>query len=141
MWKIGILCNDFEVFTSGTKLLPSNSGMVFEQFDEKVSYDAVLITVVFCSGSPISCPVVILPGECKLPVVANSAISFGMSPKDTLTVSSVSDDGIIVAVRRDFPSLSGEMIMRGEFPFGWKLPVSTALPFAALSLISGAELK
>lgn len=56
---------------------------------------------------------VVLPGsrsgECRRP-----PLTYGLADADAVTVSSISDRGVMVALRRETVSLSGELLVPGE---------------------------
>lgn len=66
----------------------------------------------------IQCRTALLPGS-ALPLAralsAQSAVSYGASPKDTLTISSLEDRQICVALQREIITLDGATLERQEF--------------------------
>lgn len=88
------------------------------------------------SGSAILAfvpPDVPLPG-CPL-------ISCGLHLRDTITLSSIESDRVVLSVQRDFRSLSGEIIEIGEYPLIYSGKHHRALiAAAALLLLFGKPL-
>ena len=99
------------------------------------SPDALLL---LGSGAEAACAaeVAVLPGDAA-PVKARCAVSYGMSPKDTVTVSSVGDRQLLLSVQREFETLGGRRVLIQEFPLDWEMSPHSALPIAALGLITG----
>lgn len=87
-------------------------------------------------GKATAAEVVLLPG-CAAPVKARCAISYGMSPKDTVTVSSVGERRLVLSVQREFDTLGGRHVFIQELTLDWELSPHRALPIAALGLITG----
>lgn len=66
---------------------------------------------------PERCRTVLLPGELGgVPLRAASAVSYGVSPRDSLTVSSREDGGLWVALQRELVTVDGRIVERQEFP-------------------------
>ncbi len=65
----------------------------------------------------LSCRMVLLPGSAG-PLArsfqAESAVSYGTSPKDTITVSSIEDDQLCVAIQRELVTVKGGVVDRQE---------------------------
>lgn len=80
--------------------------------------------------------VALLPGT-AVPVKARCAISYGMSPKDTVTVSSVREKQLAISVQREFDTLDGRRVCIQELTLDWGLSPHRALPVAALGLLTG----
>lgn len=66
---------------------------------------------------PKQCRTVLLPGGMRgEPPQAASAVSYGASPKDSLTVSSREGDTLWVALQRELVTVDGRVVERQEFP-------------------------
>ena len=66
---------------------------------------------------PERCRTVLLPGELGgAPLRAASAVSYGVSPRDTLTVSSREDGALWIALQRELVTVDGRLVERQEFP-------------------------
>ena len=66
-------------------------------------------------------------------------ITYGLSSRDTLTYSSNKDGIIVVCVQREFPALTGEMVIRQErsFPAGENRKALEQLAVCACMLVCG----
>ena len=58
-------------------------------------------------------------------VESDYVISYGMSPRDTITASSISDDGVQISLQRELVTLKGEVVERQELPL---VPSNALLP-------------
>lgn len=71
-------------------------------------------------GTPLpqSCRTVLLPGETRetSPVRAASAVSYGPSPRDSLTVSSREGERMWIALQREVVTVDGAVVERQELP-------------------------
>lgn len=68
---------------------------------------------------PRQCRTVLLPGGMKdrsFPLQAASAVSYGASPRDTLTLSSREGDILWAALQRELVTVYGRVVERQEFP-------------------------
>ena len=66
---------------------------------------------------PERCRTVLLPGELDTtPLRAASAVSYGVSPRDSLTISSREDGALWVALQRELVTVDGQIVERQEFP-------------------------
>ena len=66
---------------------------------------------------PERCRTVLLPGELgTAPLRAASAVSYGVSPRDSLTISSREDGAVWVALQRELVTVDGRIVERQEFP-------------------------
>ena len=66
---------------------------------------------------PERCRTVLLPGELGgAPLRAASAVSYGMSPRDSLTISSREGETLWVALQRELVTVDGRIVERQEFP-------------------------
>lgn len=66
---------------------------------------------------PRECRTVLLPGGTGgLPLRAASAVSYGPSPRDSLTLSSREGDTLWAALQRELVTVDGRVVERQEFP-------------------------
>ncbi len=66
---------------------------------------------------PRQCRTVLLPGGTSgLPLRAASAVSYGASPRDSLTLSSREGDTLWAALQRELVTVDGQVVERQEFP-------------------------
>ena len=80
---------------------------------------------------PRQCRTVLLPGGMRgtLPQAA-SAVSYGTSPRDSLTISSREGNTLWAALQREVVTLGGQVVERQEFPLTLA-PGEEALPALA----------
>jgi hypothetical protein len=69
-------------------------------------------------------------------VESDYVISYGMSPRDTITASSISDDGVQISLQRELVTLKGEVVERQELPL---VPLKRSTPERIMS-VRGATL-
>ena len=93
---------------------------------------------------PRQCRTVLLPGGMGgvLPRAA-SAVSYGVSPRDSLTISSREGNTLWAALQREVVTVTGQVVERQEFPLvldreGEELP---ALAAAGALLLLGVPLE
>ncbi len=68
---------------------------------------------------PVHCRTVLLPGEMgerAFPIRAASAVSYGVSPRDSLTISSHEGEILWAALQRELVTVDGRVVERQEFP-------------------------
>ena len=67
---------------------------------------------------PRSCHTALLPGwlDERAPFCAASAVSYGLDPRDSLTVSSRAGGLLWVALQRELVTVEGRVLERQEFP-------------------------
>ena len=66
---------------------------------------------------PRQCRTVLLPGEMGgAPLQAASAVSYGVSPRDSLTISSREGELLWAALQRELVTVDGRVVERQEFP-------------------------
>lgn len=65
---------------------------------------------------PRQCRTALVPGELALPLRAASAVSYGVSPRDSLTLSSREGDVLWAALQRELVTVDGRVVERQEFP-------------------------
>ena len=68
---------------------------------------------------PGQCRTVLLPGGMRdrtSPLRAASAVSYGASPRDSLTLSSREGDTLWAALQRELVTVDGQVVERQEFP-------------------------
>lgn len=66
---------------------------------------------------PRQCRTVLLPGGMRgEPPQAASAVSYGASPRDSLTISSREGDVLWAALQRELVTVEGHVVERQEFP-------------------------
>lgn len=58
-------------------------------------------------------------------------ISYGMSARDTITASSISEDGVLISLQRELVTLNGEIVERQELP---AIPLKHSTPERIMSV-------
>lgn len=114
------------------RALPTRSGRGRR---DSVSQPALLVVSPRAAerGLPLPerCRTVLLPGELGgVPLRAASAVSYGVSPRDSLTVSSREGGALWVALQRELVTTDGQIVERQEFPLALK-PGEDELPALA----------
>lgn len=92
-----------------------------EQVSEKHPALLVVSPRAAAEGAPLPehCRTVLLPGEIgerALPLRAASAVSYGISPRDSLTISSRERDTLWAALQRELVTVDGRVVEQQEFP-------------------------
>ena len=99
------------------RALPARLGQV-----QRMNHPALLVVSPRAAerGLPLPerCRTVLLPGELGgAPLRAASAVSYGVSPRDSLTISSREDGATLwVALQRELVTVDGRIVERQEFP-------------------------
>jgi hypothetical protein len=88
----------------------------------------------------LSCELALLPGDCpleRLPLARTGrVISYGLSPRDSLTFSSLEQPAL--CVQRALPRPDGVTIEPQEIPLPWlPAPVERFLPLLGLWILCG----
>ena len=81
--------------------------------------------------------VALLPGRMAAPSLrARCAVTYGMSPRDTLTLSSFGPEGAVLAVQREVMTVSGAILERQELTIpGGKDPERLLAVYGAMLLL------
>ena len=107
-------------------------------------YDLLVVSpraVGWAGAAALSCETVLLPGAAG-PFVrslrAARAVSYGLNPRDTLTVSSLDGECICVALQRGIIRLDGSVVEEQEIvlPYGGELP-ELVLARVGMRLLAG----
>ena len=90
------------------------------------------------------CRAMLVPGrlaELAVGLTASWAVSFGLSPKDTLTLSSLEEGTILLALQREIITLTGQRLDPQEFPLARKdhTALCPILACAGVQLLLGVE--
>jgi len=88
------------------------------------TYDLFAVLASDCAISPLppdlSCRALLLPGDAEAAhfslIPSKWAVSFGLSAKDTITVSSVAPDCAVLALQRELVTLDNQVIEQQEIP-------------------------
>ena len=87
--------------------------------DQRPGLLVVAPEVCLAECGKLECGTVLLPGSAAQQLdglQARSAVSYGLSGRDTITVSSAEGRRLWVAVQRDLVRLDGTVLERQEFP-------------------------
>ncbi len=98
----------------------------------------------WAGASSLSCRTALLPGV--LPVLTHAlpaalAVSYGLSGRNTLTLSSLGEGRASVAVQREFIALDGRAVERQELvvPYDGSIPAELLLAQVGAALLLGAR--
>ena len=67
----------------------------------------------------LDCQILLVPGERERDfpqICAKTIVTYGLSQKDSITISSVSADELVLAIQREMRTLSGQKIEEQEIP-------------------------
>ena len=82
----------------------------------------------------VSCRILLLPGDGPPPLAAETVITWGLSPRDSLTLSSLAEP--VLCVQRRLPRPDGAVVEPQEFPLPPLLcPPEELLPLLGLRLL------
>lgn len=93
----------------------------------------------WAGASVLTCGTALLPGGMSAltrPLPAHTVVSYGASPRNTITLSALSDGKAAVAVQREFLTLGGKPVERQELVLPW----SGASPDLLLAQVGAALL-
>ena len=95
-------------------------------------------------GQVPPCRAMLIPGrlaERAEGLTASWAVSFGLSPKDTLTLSSLEEETIHLALQREIITLTGQRLDPQEFPLARKdqTALCPILACVGVQLLLGVE--
>ena len=63
-----------------------------------------------------SCRILLAPGDSLPEIPAETVITYGLSPRDSLTLSSREGDTLWAALQRELVTVDGRVVERQEFP-------------------------
>jgi hypothetical protein len=89
-----------------------------------------------------SCGILLVPGQAgdlSAKLRASCVVSYGMSLKDSVTMSSIDEGGLVLSVQRELPTLSGRYLERQDIPVRCqeKAPAEDVLASSAALLLLG----
>jgi hypothetical protein len=89
----------------------------------------------------IRCGILLLPGGADAEAFdADCIVTYGMSPKNTITLSSISEESCVVAIQRELLTSCGEMLERQEIKIKGGMRPTSLLAVAGALLILGLKL-
>jgi hypothetical protein len=85
----------------------------------------------------VSCGILLLPGDAEADFAeADCIVSYGMSPKNTITLSSIGEESCILALQRELITVRGDVLERQEIMIeGGKKPDSLLAVAGTLLLL------
>lgn len=141
MFQVGIWTQDSGIPAAvREKLPPGRAWLRTARHPAELSVEALDLLVVapgataWAGAGAISSRTVLLPGSAgplARALRSSQAVSYGPSPKDTLTLSSLEGERICLALQREIVTLEGAVLERQELvlPFS---PGGEPLPFLAV---------
>jgi hypothetical protein len=102
--------------------------------------------VVRQAGERVKCGILLLPGDSAASGTdaeafdAGCIVTYGMSPKNTITLSSISEESCVLAIQREFLTSSGELLERQEMRIKGGMRPGSLLAVAGALLILGLRL-
>ena len=95
-----------------------------------------------CPGAGFcqACRILLTPGGSPPPDAdAASVVSYGPSPRDSLTFSSLRDGGMLLALQRELVTLTGRRVERQELALPVRREPLLTLAWAGALLLAGTE--
>ncbi|HHT17180.1 MAG TPA: hypothetical protein GXZ77_05660 [Papillibacter sp.] len=115
-----------------------------EKSEDVVGSPDVLLVSPGCTAAdltaPVTCGTLIFPGDAQLPASqfrADCVVTYGMSPRNTVTYSSIAEDSCVVAVQREIKSFGGRKVESQELRVPGGLHPDTLLAVSAAALVLG----
>ncbi len=91
-------------------------------------------------SAPVQCGILLLPGDADADSFdAGCVVTYGMSPKNTLTLSSIGEDTCVLALQRELLTANGAMLERQEFNINSGLQPDRLLAMAGALLTLGLK--
>lgn len=87
-------------------------------YDSDIEFDLCVYEPEFCRNSDsLSSKLAIIPDSCKTQQFngIKNIITYGLCRKNTVTVSSLIADDLVISVQREFPTLDGTTVDSQEF--------------------------
>jgi hypothetical protein len=96
----------------------------------------------------VACGIALLPGDIEtvgfdagaLNIEAGCVVTYGMSPKNTLTLSSICEDSCVVALQRELLTASGDVLERQELRVRGGMKPETLMAVTGALLVCGVKL-
>lgn len=89
----------------------------------------------------IACRILLLPGDADAGIFdAECIVTYGMSPKNTVTLSSISEESCVLALQRELLTINGDVLERQEIKIKGGMPPDCLLAVAGSLLILGINL-
>ena len=88
---------------------------------------------------PPVCRVLLTPERLGVGWTVPAAVSYGPSPRDTLTFSSLDGPGMVLSLQREVVTLDGRRVDRQEIPLPVRGDLLTTLAWAGTLLLAGVS--
>lgn len=89
----------------------------------------------------VRCGILLLPGDvCPKGIDARCNVTYGMSPKDTITLSSIGEAVCVLAIQREFLTAADEIVERQELKVMGGLKPVSLLAVVGTLLVLGVKL-
>ena len=134
MWLVGIVGDDDGKLEQYARSALVGLPVSLEKYREGVVYDAAVLAEGAQTSATVHAAAAIIPGDSTALVEARCAVSYGMSGRDTVTISAAKH-GCAVSLRRDIIGFGGQTVCRQDAVFPFVLPPEYALPIAAIALL------
>lgn len=86
----------------------------------------------------IVCGILLLPGDADAGIFdAECIVTYGMSPKNTVTLSSINEESCVLALQRELLTIKGDVLERQEIKIRGGMPPNCLLAVAGSLLILG----
>lgn len=149
MWQIGIWEQNEGLYDLAVHLAEGRATVAADTHPAQLAgteYDLLVVSpraVGWAGGTALYCRTALLPGPAgplARALRAERAVSYGLDPRDTLTLSSLDGEHICVAVQRELIRLDGGVAERQELvlPYDGALP-ELALVRAGMALLLGGD--
>lgn len=141
MWRVGIAGGFSDLFLEVAREQLRESNVLLECVNLKSSgteYDALLVSQgADISAYKISNHILIVPDDVTIrDSSAQCVITYGLSPKNSVTLSSTDNNKYTLAIQRDIISLGGSIVLRQEFSLDSILSQYETMALASLLAIS-----
>ncbi len=91
--------------------------------------------------TPVRCGILILPaGADPENYDADCVVTYGMSPKSSITLSSIGEDECVLAIQRELPTVGGMLMERQEIKVGGGIAPESLLAVMGALLAAGCTL-
>ena len=130
--KLSAMLGDFLSTSHDNPSVSIADGTRLADFSGEYDLFVVLSSEIDISSVPpdLSCRVLLLPGSGEPAVFSQIpskwAVSFGLSGKDSITVSSLAPDFAVLSLQRELVALDGQVIEQQEIPL--LMPHATSAP-------------
>ena len=103
----------------------------------RIPWDLLALTPEGCgclTESRLRCRILLAPGGCRIPEGAGTVVTCGLSPRDSLTLSSLAEP--VLCIQRALPRLDGSILEPQEVPLPpLPAPAEGLLPLLGLWLL------